>query len=423
MVSNTYRYRYLVLLSFVFCVALPAAAQEHGDGQMQHGGGHMHMHGMHGMIFKGSEKFPTSAYNETKKIRPIERLSLPDMAGDAKKGKMLAYAKNKGRCLSCHILGPDGNQPGNVGPNLSTYGNKSGRDSTYTFQQIWDARTHNPKTMMPAFGTNNILTKQEVVDIVAYVNTLKNHVEPPKRPQPQVRNFYVAGEDFTLADIYLVQGKKLFRQVGNNGRSCASCHAPGKKKGPDLKAAATTYPKYDPGRKRIISLEDRINLCRDKYMDSDPYRLGSRNSNLLTGYIKYLSRRIPVDVATDGAAAAAIKRGKASFFRKVGQLTLSCADCHVQAGGKWLRGQPLSSIKEGGVHSGTAATWPRHFIAGHDLGLISLQQRIRHCQVVSRTYPLKVGSPEYTEMELYLTTLANGKPMLAPTKSKLRGQD
>lgn len=391
---------------------------QHQGGQMQHGGGHM----QHGMIFKGSEKFPTISYNETKKPRPVERPSPPNIAGDPKKGKKLAYAKKKGRCLACHILGSDGDQPGDVGPNLSTYG-KSGRDDTYTFQQVWDARAHNHQATMPPFGTNDILTKQETMHIVAYLNTLKNRVEAPERPQLQARNFNVAGEDFTLADIYIEKGEALFRKPGKNGESCASCHSATNGKGPNLKEIATTYPKYQAGLKKVISLEERNNLCRNKYMASEPYRLGSHPSNLLSSYVKYLSRNMPINVAADGPASAALERGKVSFFKKAGQLNFSCADCHTASAGKWLRGQPLSSIKPEGKHSFTAATWPKHFIAGHDLGLISLRQRIRHCQVVTRTYPLKLHAQEYTDLELYLTALANGQPMLAPTKSRLRGSD
>ena len=426
MMRNHSLYTHLRNIAFasigVLFLHMPAVAQETNmekpHQQMHHAEGHA----MHGMIFKGSENFPTTGYNETRKPRTVERTALPNMAGNPKNGKILAYAKNKGRCLSCHILGPDGDQAGNIGPNLSTYG-ESGRDSSYTFQHIWDARAHNSKTIMPPFGTNNILTKHEVLDIVAYLNTLTTHVDEPQRPQSQGRNYNVAGEDFTLADIYIEKGEKLFRTPGENGKSCASCHSTANGQGPDLKGVATTYPKFNPGHQGIIGLEQRINMCQKKYKHDAPYHLGSMASNLVTSYVKFLSRRMPINVTTDGPAAAALERGKMSFFKKAGQLNFSCADCHTTSSGKWLRGQRLSAINPGGVDSGTAATWPRHFIAIHDLGLISLRQRIRHCQVVTRTYPLPLHSQEYTDMELYLTSLANGKPMLAPTKSRLGGSE
>ncbi len=409
-------YLFPVAIAFV-CVMDSAWAVQSMKNHQQNAMPMHGMHGMHGMIIKGSEKFPTTAYNETKLVRPVESPALPSMKGDPVKGKALAFAKSKGRCLTCHVLGPDGVQAGNVGPNLSGYANLK-HDDRYTFQQIWDARTHNLNTLMPPFGTNGLLTRHEVLDILAYLNTLKTPLNPTILPTPSGQNFDIAGEDFTLADIYIEKGEALFNKPAKNGKSCASCHTANSGLASDLKGAASTYPKYNTELKRVIDVEQRINICQKKYKHSPPYRLGGKPSNLLTSYVKYLSRRVPIHVSTQGPAAAAIQRGKSIFRKKAGQLNFACADCHATAAGKWLRGQPLRDITPNGRYSNTAATWPRHFIAGHDLGLISLRQRIRHCQIVTRTYPLKLNSPEYGDLELYLTALANGKPMLAPTKSR-----
>ncbi len=237
--------------------ATPPAAHAHGG------------HGGHGAIFPGSEDFPTIAYDEKRTPRPVERVAPPALHGDPAQGKQLAYAVEKGRCVACHVLGADAEQPGGVGPNLSTYG-KADRGDPYTFQQIWDARAHNPTTVMPPFGTNGMLTRSEVMHLVAYLNTLRRHVDPPARPKPLARNFDVAGEDFTLADIYIEQGERLFRTPGDNGSSCASCHAGKNAQAPDLKGVAATYPKYDADQKHIIGLEQRINLCRTRHQASAP---------------------------------------------------------------------------------------------------------------------------------------------------------
>jgi sulfur-oxidizing protein SoxA len=226
----------------------------------------------------------------------------------------------------------------------------------------------------------------------------------------------VAGEDFTLADEYIEAGRGEFAQVGGNGRSCASCHGPGKVAG-DLVGAAAGYPKFSQAAGRIVDLAGRINACRDRHMDSDALGRGTPKLNTLVSYAKYLSWGVAIDVATGGPAAEAIARGEQTFNKRAGQLNFSCASCHVPGReGLWLRGQRLSVLDD------TAGDWPKHFIAGHDLGLISLQQRTRHCQIVTQTYPLPLGSQEYTELELYLTSLANGTPMWAPTKSRMLGQ-
>jgi sulfur-oxidizing protein SoxA len=414
----------VLLLPGLLATQVPANAEEmhrsdmpegHAPKQheaMQHAGGH---HGGHGSIAKGIENFPTSAYAEEKAVRDIQRPVMPGMQGDPVMGKKLA-ASNKGRCLSCHVLDAEGNQAGDVGPNLSSYAT-SGRSREYTFQQIWDARAHNPKTLMPPFGTNEVLTRHQIIHIVAYLHTLDKPLAEPARPQLVSPNYYVAGEDLTLADDYIEEGKALFNKPGKNGKSCASCHPH------NLKGVAANYPKYDQALGKVMLIETRANYCRKKYMHSQPYHLGSRNSNTLSSYIKYMARNAPVTLASNEATQTAIQKGRHSFYQKTGQLNFACADCHDRAAGKWLRGQALNSIKPGGKYSYTAATWPRHFIALHELGLISLQQRIRHCQIVTRTYPLKPGSAEYINMELYITSLAQGAPMQAPSMSKMRGED
>ena len=259
--------------------------------------------------------------------------------------------------------------------------------------------------------------------IVAYLETLDTRVAASARPQLDSPNYYVAGEDLTLADVYIEEGQALFDKPGKNGQSCASCHTSGNAKGPDLKNIATSYPKYDHELGKIMLVETRNNHCRQKHMHSHPYKLGSRASNTLSAYVKYLSRNSPITITANVHTEKALLRGKQSFYKKTGQLNFSCADCHVNAANKWLRGQSLSSIQPEGKYRYTAATWPKHYVSLHDLGLISLQQRIRHCQIVTQTYPQTLGSDEYVEMELYLMNLANGLPMQAPTKSKPRGAE
>ena len=151
-------------------------------------------------------------------------------------------------------------------------------------------------------------------------------------------------------------------------------------------------------------------------MASDPLPLGSRTMNLLAGYVKYLGRENAIKIDTGAAGAEAFERGRTSFQRKAGQLNFSCADCHDASSGKWARGQRLQNLDQ------TAGEWPKHYIALHDLGLINLRQRILHCQIVNRTYPLPLHSREYLDLEYYLTRLASGSPVLAPTMTRLRGE-
>lgn len=415
-----------VAASLLALFTATAQSQHHGQhmkpeaGAVQEGAaatGRGHLLGGHGAVVPESKRFSTLAYDDARGPRPVQTKHLPAVTGDPAVGQRLAYDENKGRCLSCHVMDKDGDLPGNVGPDLSTYGTW-GRDAAYTFQQVWDARAHNPDTAMPPFGTHGLLSEPEIAHIVAYLHSLKNPVRVPARPAPRKprERVHVAGVDFSIADEYVDAGRAAFAQPGANGRSCASCHAPHAEKLVDLAGAASRYPKFDRSLGRVIGIEEQVNACRKERMASKPLPLGDRTMTLLAGYVKFLGRGKAIALDAGAPDAEAFERGRASFHRKAGQLNFSCADCHGKSAGRWLRGQRLQALER------TAADWPKHFIALHDLGYISLRYRIQHCQIVTRTDPLPLHSREYAELEYYLTKLANGSPVLAPTMTRLRGE-
>ena len=45
-------------------------------------------------------------------------------------------------------------------------------DKTKLHDQIWDATAANPNTIMPPFGRHQILTEEEIDEVVEYVYTL-----------------------------------------------------------------------------------------------------------------------------------------------------------------------------------------------------------------------------------------------------------
>ncbi|RXK87896.1 sulfur oxidation c-type cytochrome SoxX [Chlorobaculum sp. 24CR] len=89
---------------------------------------------------------------------------------DLDKGKALAFDSGKGNCLACHTIA-DGEFPGNFGPPLIQMKERF-PDHAVLRQQIWDASAKNPKSMMPPFGKNGILTEPEIDQIVDYLYTL-----------------------------------------------------------------------------------------------------------------------------------------------------------------------------------------------------------------------------------------------------------
>ncbi len=90
-----------------------------------------------------------------------------------KEGRKIAITRKLGNCVSCHFL-PDVESPGNAGPNLvESMKNYTEADRDIIRQWIVDPRKFNPDTLMPPFGTNKILTPEQIDAVVEYLYSLK----------------------------------------------------------------------------------------------------------------------------------------------------------------------------------------------------------------------------------------------------------
>src|SRR5437588_145186 len=66
------------------------------------------------------ERWPTYAYNETKKFPPPNRIPMPAVKGDPRRGRELFMSREKAPCTGCHLIPGDDVWPaGSVGPGLS----------------------------------------------------------------------------------------------------------------------------------------------------------------------------------------------------------------------------------------------------------------------------------------------------------------
>jgi len=82
-------------------------------------------------------------------------------------GKKIAFDRLKGNCLACHHIA-DGESPGNIGPLLENMKNRY-PDKTKLHAKIWDATVSNPETSMPPFGKHQILSEQEIDQVVEFI--------------------------------------------------------------------------------------------------------------------------------------------------------------------------------------------------------------------------------------------------------------
>lgn len=75
-----------------------------------------------------------------------------------------------GNCYACHQLSPQEVSFGTIGPSLLAFGKVRGYNDEmrkYAYGKIWNADAYNACSNMPRFGHSQILTEQQVKDLVA----------------------------------------------------------------------------------------------------------------------------------------------------------------------------------------------------------------------------------------------------------------
>ncbi len=88
----------------------------------------------------------------------------------AAEGQKIAFDRSKGNCLTCHEI-KGGDLPGSIGPQLNDIKSKY-PDRSDLVAIVTDETQRNPKTVMPPFGRNRILTEQEINAVVDFLQTL-----------------------------------------------------------------------------------------------------------------------------------------------------------------------------------------------------------------------------------------------------------
>lgn len=116
-------------------------------------------------------------------------VSLTGMKGDPIQGERVFADRDQGHCVLCHtVAGLDASFQGNLGPDLSTLGDRL--DAAQIRLRIVDYQIIRPGAVMPSYYRNHalyqvqeeyvgttILTAQQVEDLVAYLSQLET-VEP-----------------------------------------------------------------------------------------------------------------------------------------------------------------------------------------------------------------------------------------------------
>lgn len=206
-------------------------------------------------------------------------------------------------------------------------------------------------------------------------------------------------EEFPPYEIALERGKKFWEE--NNLGSCFKNGGEG---------IAHRYPYWDKKKKMVRTAELDINDCLKRQGKKPIKNLLKGTMADVVAYFRYMSRGKRVNPDVDWSDPDALKeyeRGKNFFWAKRGQLNFACADCHIQAPGKYIGGNILSPALGHGVG------FPAYRSKWGAMGTI--HRRYRGCNKQVRAKPLKAQSKEYRALELYEAYMNTGLPLVAPS--------
>jgi sulfur-oxidizing protein SoxA len=126
--------------------------------------------------------------------------------------------------------------------------------------------------------------------------------------------------------LWVLDGEAAWkRKVGAAGKACADCHGDAAE---SMKGVAARYPAFNAARSRPVNLEQRINICRADQQQAPALAPESKDLLALAAYLGRQSRGMPIAVTIDERTKPFLDAGRATFFRRQGQLNFACAQCH-----------------------------------------------------------------------------------------------
>jgi len=362
--------------------------------------------------------FTTHAYVSTGQPVPVEKVQPPaGRSGDAARGERLW---REAPCVNCHAL-PGGAQgdarwAGDLGPPLGNYGARR-PEASYTYQVIFDPRVLNPASVMPPWGAAGLLAPQDVLDLVAFLHSLAGGAgaageaaqDPSRRAPPA--NYFGDNLDPTRnpAALLAERAEALWTREGAQRASCATCHGADPERA--MAGKATRFPRYVERYGRVVSLEDFLSAHGPEAGGIDLPVEGADNLRLaMLVKMQSSGQSLNLDL-DDPRTRLAWERGRQTFHKRIGQRNHACADCHSpeQARGRWLGGRYLGRAD---VSLGLTRTYPAWRTSFGEVW--SLRRRIQWCMLPHGANNLAADAVEYADLELYMASFDQGKPLNAP---------
>lgn len=201
------------------------------------------------------------------------------------------------------------------------------------------------------------------------------------------------------AQLWVQEGRALWMRPAAQGRACVECHPAGSERG-----MAARYPAFDAPIGRPVTLAGRIDQCRQRHQSQPPQAADGAELLALAAYLAQASKGLPWSPAADPRLQPWRMQGQALWRQRMGQLNLSCAQCHDQQAGRKLGGAVIPQAHPTG--------YPIYRLEWQGLG--SLERRLRGCVTGVRAEPFAPGADEWLALQVYLATRAAGMLLEGP---------
>ena len=202
--------------------------------------------------------------------------------------------------------------------------------------------------------------------------------------------------------LSVLDGEALWAAMPGSGKpSCGGCHGDA---ATSMVGVAARYPAWSEATHGPIDLAGQIDLCRTARQSEPALERESRDLLALSSFVAHQSRGRPIAASRDARMSPVRQEGRRLFQVRMGQLNLSCAQCHDERWGRSLAGTAIPQ--------GHPVGYPIYRLEWQQQG--SLQRRLRNCMTGIRAEPFSYGSAEFIALETFLMSRAEGRAIETP---------
>jgi len=198
------------------------------------------------------------------------------------------------------------------------------------------------------------------------------------------------------AMLFVREGEQLWSAlIGSKRAACRDCHGHATE---SMRGIASRYPAWDAAIRRPVSLFHRINLCRSRYLGLDQSQAESPATLALEAYLAFQSKTDRITSVDDPNVFPWLENGHRLFEKRIGQIGLSCADCHAH--------RPGSRLGTSVIPQAHPTAYPVYRLQWQSLGTLS--RRIRGCFTGVRADLPEPDGELMVSLELFLRKRAAG---------------